>query len=267
MAAFQNKVIIITGASEGIGRALAIELAPQMPKLVLAARNEDRLNELVDELEGVGAETLIVPTDVTSETSCRKLMDATVQRFGQIDILVNNAGGTMWSLFDEVEDISIFERVMNLNYLSGVYCTYHALPHLKKNKGLIVAVSSVAGMTGVPTRTGYAASKHAQFGFFDSLRIELQGSGVDVTMIAPDFVVTQIHKRALKGDGQPMKDSPLKEGKVMTARECALLIVAGIEQRKRLVIGSSRGKLGRVLKLIWPKKMDDIARKAISQGH
>jgi short-subunit dehydrogenase len=267
MAVFQNKVIIITGASEGIGRALTLELAPQMPKLVLAARNEDRLRELVDECEVVGAEVLVVPTDVTSESACKHLINAAVDRFGQIDVLVNNAGGTMWSLFEDVEDITIFERVMNLNYLSGVYCTYHAISQLKKTKGLIVGVSSVAGMTGVPTRTGYSASKHAQFGFFDSLRIELQDSGVDVTMIAPDFVVTQIHKRALKGDGEPMKDSPLKEGKVMTARECALLIVGGMERRQRLVIGSGRGKLGRVLKLIWPKKMDDIARKAISRGH
>jgi len=267
MTAFQQKVIIITGASEGIGRALTIELAPQMPKLVLAARNEARLKELLDECEGVGAETLIVPTDVTSESDCKNLIDAAVNRFGQIDILVNNAGGTMWSLFEEVEDLSIYEKVMNLNYMSCVYCSYHALPHLKKTKGLVVGVSSIAGMTGVPTRTGYAASKHAQFGFFDSLRIELQGSGVDVTMIAPDFVVTEIHKRALKGDGEPMKDSPLKEGKVMTARECALLIAAGMERRERLVIGSSRGKIGRFLKLVWPKKMDNIARKAISQGH
>ncbi|PCJ60325.1 MAG: short chain dehydrogenase [Candidatus Hydrogenedentota bacterium] len=266
MSSFRDKTIIITGASEGIGRALALELAPQRPKLVLAARNRERLESIAAECEELGTETLIVPTDVTSEDGCKNLVEQAVKRFGGMDVLVNNAGGTMWELFENVEEISIFEHLMRLNYLSGVFCTYHALPHLKESRGLIVGISSIAGMTGVPTRTGYAASKHAQFGFFDSLRIELKGTGVDVTMIAPDFVVTQIHKRALKGDGTPLVDTPLKEENVMSARECAMLIIDGMEQRKRLVIGSSRGKLGRWLKLFLPEKMDEIARKAIDSG-
>jgi short-subunit dehydrogenase len=266
MGRFSDKTIIITGASEGIGRALALELAPQRPKLVLAARNEERLESVAAECGELGTDTLIVPTDVTSENACRNLVDRAVQHFGQLDVLVNNAGGTMWAQFEEVEDISIFEHLMRLNYLSGVYCTHHALPHLKRTKGLIVGIASVAGMVGVPTRTGYAASKHAQFGFFDSLRIELKGTGVDVTMIAPDFVVTQIHKRALKGDGTPLVDTPLKEDRVMSASQCAALIVDGMEYRRRLVIGSTRGKLGRWLKLVMPGKMDEMARNAIESG-
>ena len=266
MAMFQDKVVVVTGASEGIGRALCLELAPQRPKLVLAARNEARLHEAAEQCQDVGAQVLVVPTDVTDEAACKALIDKTVDHFRGIDALVNNAGGTMWARFEEVSDLSIFEGLMKLNYMSGVYCTYHALPHLKDARGILVAVSSLAGMTGVPCRTAYAATKHAQFGFFDSLRIELDGTGVDVVMIAPDFVVTQIHKRALDGNGQPLGESPLQESKVMSAQECAALIVDAMTHRRRLVLGSFRGKLGRWLKLVYPKAIDTIAKRAIESG-
>lgn len=266
MPAFTGKTIIITGASEGIGRALCLELAPHNPNLVLAARNEERLQAAAQQCEEIGAQTLVVPTDVTDDAASKTLVDRAAERFGGIDALVCNAGGTMWARLDEVEDLSIYERLMKLNYLGSVYCTYHALPHLKQSNGLIVGVSSIAGMTGVPSRTGYAATKHAQFGFFDSLRIELADSGVDVTMIAPDFVVTQIHKRALKGDGSPLVDTPIKERNVMSAQECAALIVDAMEHRRRLVIGSFRGKLGRWVRLVYPQAIDNMAKKAIETG-
>ena len=266
MAMFQDKVVVVTGASEGIGRALCLELAPQRPKLVLAARNEARLHEAAEQCQDVGAQVLVVPTDVTDEAACKNLIDKTVDHFRGIDVLVNNAGGTIWARFDEVSDLSIFDGLMKLNYMSGVYCTYHALPHLKDARGILVGVSSLAGMSGVPCRTAYAATKHAQFGFFDSLRIELDGTGVDVVMIAPDFVVTQIHKRALDGNGEPLGESPLQESKVMSAQECASLIVDAMTHRRRLVLGSFRGKAGRWLKLVYPKAIDNIARRAIESG-
>lgn len=266
MSAFTNKVIVITGASEGIGRALALELAPQRPRLVLAARNAERIETCAEQCRALGGEAIAVPTDITSEASCQALVARAVEAFGGIDAFVCNAGGTMWSLFEDVTDLSIFEDLMRVNYLGSVYCTHHALPHLKKSRGVLVGVASIAGFTGVPTRTGYAATKHAQFGFFDSLRIELDGSGVDVVMIAPDFVVTEIHKRALKGDGSPLTNTPIKEGQVMTAQQCAALIVDAMDKRKRLTIGSTRGKLGRWIRLIAPKAMDNIAKKAIAAG-
>ena len=172
----------------------------------------------------------------------------------------------MWARFEEVEDLSIYEHLMRLNYLSAVYCTHYALPHLKGSRGMIVVISSLAGLNGVPTRTGYAASKHAMFGCFDSLRIELADDGVDIVSIAPDFVVTQIHKRALKGDGTPLKETPLQESNVMSAAVCAEFIINGMEKRKRLVIMSARGHLGRWLKLFAPKVIDNIAKKAIETG-
>lgn len=263
MAIFTDKVIVVTGASEGIGRALCLALAAQRPRLAIAARNEGRLNELKKEIESKGGQALIVPTDVTSEEACKRLIGTTFEKWGSIDALVNNAGGSMWTNFEDITDTSIFEKMMRLNYLGSVYCTYYALPHLKKSKGLVVAVSSVAGITGVPTRTGYAASKHALFGFFDSLRIELEGTGVSVTMVAPAFVLSELHRRALGHDGKPLGKSPLREEKIMTAEKCAALIVNAMEKRDRLLLTSRRAKVGRWLRMLSPRLVDSIAKKAI----
>ena len=211
MGTLSGLVILVTGASEGIGRALALALAPQRVSLALAARNAERLAQLASECEAAGSAALAVPTDVTSEAQCRALIDATVARFGRIDVLINNAGGTMWSRFDALADWSVFEHLMRLNYLSAVHLTGLALPWIKQTQGRIVAVASIAGLTGVPERSAYAASKHAMIGFFDSLRIELKGSGVSVTVIAPDFVRSEIHKRALGPDGRPLGVSPMRQ--------------------------------------------------------
>jgi short-subunit dehydrogenase len=152
---------------------------------------------------------------------------------------------------------------MRINYLSAAYCTFYALKYLKESRGRIVAVSSLTGLSGVPTRTAYAATKHALFGFFDSLRIELMGTGVSVTMIAPDFVLTELHRRSFGRNGNPLGKSPLQDRKIMTADECALRIVKAIEKRERLLVLSFRGKVGRWVKLIAPGLLDKVARRAI----
>ena len=265
MSEFKDKVVIITGASEGIGRSLAHEFAPMQARLVLAARNVERLNSLKAEVEAAGGQAIVVPTDVTDEAACKQLIDTTVSTYGQIDVLVCNAGGTMWTPMEAIVDTSIYERLMKLNYLGSVYPCFYALPHLKRTMGRIVGISSVAGLIGVPTRTAYSASKHAMFGFFDSLRIEVQESGITVTMIAPDFVLSEIHRRALGADGKAIGKSPLQESKIMTSQACAQLAVEAIFERKRLLITSRRGKIGRWLKLLMPKKMDAIALKAIRE--
>jgi NAD(P)-dependent dehydrogenase (short-subunit alcohol dehydrogenase family) len=210
---------------------------------------------------------LTVPTDVTVQTECEALVAKTVEHFGRLDTLVANAGATMWTRLDELEDVRILERIMAVNYFGALYCTKAALPHLQASRGRIVAISSVAGLTGVPARSGYCASKHAMVGFYDALRIELADDGVSVTVVAPDFVVTQIHRRALGSDGQPLGESPMQEGRIMTAEECAGLIVEAAAKRKRLLITSRRGKLGRWLKLIWPSLIDRIAKRAIEQRY
>ncbi len=261
-----GKVVVVTGASSGIGRALCLELAAERPRLVLAARDEQALAEVAGACREQGAEVLVVPTDVTDPAACRALVERTVAAWNALDVLVHNAGITMWSLFEEVTDFEIFAQLMRVNYLGPVHLTRHALPHLRRARGRLVAVASVAGLTGVPTRTGYAATKHAVFGFFDSLRIELQGSGVSVTLIAPDFVVSDIHRRALGPDGRALGTSPLREADLMTAEECARLMVPAIARRRRLLITSRRGRLGRWARLVWPGLIDRIAARAIARG-
>jgi short-subunit dehydrogenase len=266
MARYTDKTIVVTGASVGIGRALCRALAPQRPKLVLAARDEAKLHEVAEECRELGAQALVAPTDVGEEPQCRTLVERAVAHFGGIDVLVNNAGLSMWARFDELTDLSIYERIMRVNYFGCVWLTHAALSDLKRSRGQIVVVGSLLGFTGAPTRTGYAASKHAVNGFFDSLRIELMGSGVDITMVAPDFVVTEIHRRSVGKDGQPLGETPMQESKIMTAEECAGMIVRGMSARKRLVIGSLRGKLGRFVRLFAPTVIDNVARRAIARG-
>jgi len=258
-----DQIVVLTGASEGIGRAMALELARQRLALVLAARSRERLEEVARECEAAGSECLVVPTDVTDPQQCRALIDAAIARFGRLDVLINNAGSTMWSRFDALIDLGVIEQVMRVNYLGAVYLTAAALPWLKQSQGRLVAVTSVAGLTGVPERTGYAASKHAMTGFFDSLRIELDGSGVTVTVIAPDFVRSEIHKRALGPDGRPLGASPMQVARIMTAERCARMAVRAIDRRQRLLITSARGRVGRWLKLFAPSLIDRIAAAAI----
>ncbi len=264
MGEFTGRVVVVTGASEGIGRAFCLALAPQRPRLVLAARNRERLESLAEECRRHGAEALVVPTDVTDETSCRALIDATVAAFGTIDVLVNNAGGTMWTRLDQVRDLGLYERLMRLNYFGSLYPTFHALPHLKRSHGRLVAVSSMAGLIGVPERTGYAAAKHAVIGFFESLRIELAADGVSVTIACPDFVVSEIHKRALDADGRPLGANPMAASKIMTAA-CAQLMIDAIARRERLLLTSRRGRLARWLQLIAPSRIDALAARAIRE--
>ena len=183
-----------------------------------------------------------------------------------MDALVNNAGIGMIALFEEVRDLSVFESVMRVNYLGAVYATWYALPELKRSRGQIVAISSLSGLNGVPYRTGYSASKHAMFGFFDSLRIELRDSGISVTVVAPDFVVSEIQKRAFGPDGRPLGRSPLQEDKIMTAERCAAEIIEAMEKRQRLWLGSLRGRVGRWVRLFAPGLIDRIALKAAREG-
>ncbi len=265
MGEIAEKVIIITGASEGIGRALALELASQQTIVVLAARNEQRLEELKKQVESRGGRATVIPTDVVDKNQCKRLIDQTIEQYTRIDVLVNNAGRSMWTGFEEIADLSLVEELIQLNYLGSVYCTYYALPWLKKSKGSIVPVASVAGFTGVPQRTAYSASKHAMVGFFDSLRIELEGTGVTITTVAPDYVLSELHRRACNKDGNALGKSPLQESKIMTAEACAKLIVKAMVKRDRLVLTSARSRIGRWLKLFAPGMVDNIASKAIRE--
>ncbi len=263
---FHQKVIVITGASSGIGRELAHQLAAQGAWLCLAARTEKRLEEAKAECESLGGRALVLPTDVRQQEQCEAMVRGCVDEYGRIDALINNAGVTMWARFEEVGDLSPFEQIMQTNYFGSMYCTHYALPYLKQSRGLIVGVSSLAGRNGIPTRSAYAASKHAMAGFFDTLRIELAGSGVSVVMIYPGFVSSEVRQRAYGPDGKPLGKSPVREGEVMSTETCARLILRAMHKRQREVVMTARGKLGLWLKLIAPGLVDRIALKAIQGG-
>lgn len=258
--------VVLTGASQGIGRALALELAARGARLALAARDVPRLEELAEACRGRGGEARVVPTDVADPEACRRLVAQAQEYMGGLDVLLLNAGIGMIARFEEVEDLGIFERLMQVNYLGPVRLTHAALPALRRSKGRIGVVASVAGLAGVPTRTGYAASKHAVIGFFDSLRVELRGSGVSITVVAPDFVRSEIHRRASGPDGRPLGKSPLDESRIMSAEECARRTLAAVEARRRLEILSVRGRLGRVVRIFAPGLIDRVAARAVERG-
>ncbi|HTS86176.1 MAG TPA: SDR family oxidoreductase [Usitatibacter sp.] len=262
----KDNVVIITGASKGIGAELARQLAAKGAKLVLAARSTGELEAVAAECRKAGAPVVTVRADVAEERDCQAVVAGAVLAFGRVDTLVNNAGMTMWARFEEIRDVSVLDRIMRVNYMGAVYCTSHALPYLREARGRIVGISSLAGRTGVPTRTGYAASKHAMTGFFDSLRIELEGSGVSVTMIYPGYVSTGIRENATGPDGRPVLVSPVREGEVMRVEDCVRRVVRAIERREREVVMTARGRMGLWLKLLAPGLVDRIARRAVEQG-
>ncbi len=266
-AEFRDNVVVITGASKGIGAELARQLAPEGARLVLAARDQAGLDGVARECRALGADVEAVVTDVTVEADCRRLVERTLARFGRLDTLVNNAGATMWARVDEIRDLGMLERIMQVNYMGAVYCTAHALPHLKAARGRIVGVASLTGLTGVPTRSGYAAAKHAMRGFFDSLRIELLGTGVTVTMIYPGFVATGIRENATGPDGRPVPVDPLDPRRVMGTPECARQIIRATRRRQRELVMTAKGRLARFAKLFAPGLVDRLARRTIEQGY
>ena len=263
---FVRNVVLITGASSGIGAELARQFATAGARLALAARSRERLEQVAVECRAQGAEAFVVVGDVGIEADCHRIVEATVVHFGQLDILVNNAGLGASGPFEAVTDLSVFERVMKVNYLGSVWCTAYALPHLKRTRGRIVAISSLTGLTGVPKRTAYAATKHAMAGFFDSLRIELANTGVSVTVIYPGFVFSEINQHALSPDGTPFGEQAYrrKPGETMETDECCRQILRATAARDRDLVMPWRGKIGRLLKLISPAFVDGIARRTIA---
>ena len=266
---FSGRIVLITGASEGIGAAAAVSFAKEGAHLVLAARSAERLAAVATDCTAAqpGTQVLCQPTDVGDEAAVKALVAAAVERFGGLDVVVANAGMTMWTRLDALEDLGVLERLMRVNYLGAAWLAAAALPYLRRSRGRLVAVASLAGLTGVPERSGYAASKHAMFGFFDSLRIEEAPYGVSVTLIAPDFVVSQIHARAIGADGKALGASPMQRDRIMTAETCAAALVNATYVRQRLWLGSLRGRLGRWVRLVAPGLVDRLAARAIARKY
>ncbi|OUV76113.1 MAG: short chain dehydrogenase [Flavobacteriales bacterium TMED123] len=248
----KDKVIIITGASSGIGKAIAFSLAKNDNKLVLAARNLQKLSTITKEIKAKKIAVLSVVTDVAIKKECKNLIDKCMSEYGRIDILINNAGISMRSLFNET-NLKVLERVINTNFWGTVFCTKYALPYLLKTKGSLVGVSSIAGHIGLPERSAYSASKFAMHGFLESVRSENMENDLHVLIACPGFTASNIRKSALTKDGSTQNESPRNEQKMMSAEQVADHIVRAIKCRKDNLTLSVNGKIAVWLNRFFPK--------------
>ena len=248
---FQDKVIIVTGASSGIGLATARLFASMDAKVVLAARSIDKLEAIRAEMQEPN-NVLCVKTDVSKEEDCKNLIQKTIETFGRIDILVNNAGISMRAMFLEL-DLDVIRRLMDTNFWGTIYCTKYALPYLLKSKGSVVGVISTAGYLGLPGRTGYSASKFAIRGFLNTLRVEHRYDGLHVMVFAPGFTASNIRNMALLADGSHQGMTPRDEDKMMTADRVAQRMAYGLRFRKNEMLLTPVGKITKFFTFALPK--------------
>ena len=253
----KGKVIIITGASSGIGKACAEAFGREGGNIVITGRNEEALLAAADELRLKGIQVLPLVADVSLEKDNERVVEETIEKFGKIDVLINNAGISMRALFEEL-DLSVIRKVMDINFYGTVYATKAALPHILKSKGSIVGMSSIAGYRGLPGRTGYSASKFAMHGFMESLRTELLKKDVHILLACPGFTASNIRNAALSKDGHAQGESPREEDKMMSAEEVAQHILSAVRKRKRDVVLTTQGKMTVFLNKFFPAFMDKM---------
>jgi len=254
----KDRVVVITGASSGIGKALAYEFGNKGAKVVLAARNLKGLQEIVIDLHKLGIQAIAVQTDVTIENDCRKLIEKTVNEYSRIDILINNAGISMRALFVDLQ-LDVMRRLMDTNYWGTVYCTKFALPYLLKSGGSLVGVISIGGYIGMPGRSAYAASKFAMRGFLDTVRVENMKTGLHVLVVAPGFTTSNIRRAALLADGSAQGATPRDENHMMSAESVASHVYKAVIKRKRqLILTFLEGKLTVFLGKFIPKYLDNL---------
>ncbi len=260
---FIDKVIIVTGASSGIGLASVKFFASQGAKVVMAARSIDKLEQIKTELPSPD-DVLCVKTDVSVETDCKNLIEETIKRFGRIDILVNNAGISMRAMFIDL-DLDVSRRLMDTNFWGTVYCTKYALPYLLESKGSVVGVISTAGHIGLPGRTGYSASKFAIRGFLNTLRVEHRYDGLHVMVFAPGFTASNIRNVALLADGSPQGMTPRNEEKMMTAERVAKRMAYGLRHHKNEMLLTPMGKMTKFFNFVLPKFVEWVEYKMMAK--
>lgn len=259
-----GKVVVITGASSGIGEAMAQLYARMGAKVVLGARNERKLSLLSQIIRADGGVVTYVATDVTREGDCKHLIEAAVEAFGGVDVMICNAGISMRASFDGVE-MSVLHRVMDVNFWGAAYCAKYALPYLQKSKGSLVGISSVAGLHGLPGRTGYSASKFAMTGLFETIRIENLKKGVHVMIACPGFTASNVRYSALTADGTAQGVTPREESRMMTAEEVANVVAEGVAKRKRLCLMEAEGRATHFIKKFAPSLLDKLFYWAMSR--
>ncbi len=263
---FDNKTVVITGASAGLGRRLALDLARQKARLVLAARDEPALRTVESEVAERGGQVRIQPTDVTDSEQCRNLIDRAVSEYGRIDYVILNAGVSMWCRFEEVTDVEVFGRLMNVNYLGAVHCLHAALPHLRRSAGTVVAISSLQSFFGLPYHTGYAASKHALQGFLESFEMEL-GTEIRVLNVRPGWIRgTRLRANAYSADGSEVGESKRRHSsQSVSVEECSAAIVKAMKDGSREIFIPNKMKHLPLLKVLFPKEFRRRLLRAVER--
>lgn len=265
MSHFQDQVIVVTGGSDGIGKALVEVFLKEGAKVATCGRQTDKLALLQKEFPQLPLH--VFQADVSVETDCAAFIQSTIEAFGTIHVLINNAGISMRSLFQDALPATL-KKVMDINYMGVVYCTHYALPHVLKNKGSIVGISSIAGFRGLPGRTGYSASKFALNGWLEALRTELLDSGVHVLTACPGFTTSNIRMAALDSKGEARGETSMDEGAMMSSATCALHILRAIRHRKRMLILTFNGKRTVILNKWFPALADRLVRNFFyKNGH
>lgn len=260
----KDKVVIVTGATSGIGEACAFAFGREGAKVAITGRNAERLANSVQSLEKEGIPVLGILADSSSEADNKRMSEEVLIHFGRIDILINNAGISMRALFEAL-DLKVFHKVMDTNFWGTVYATKFCLPEILKNKGSIIGVSSINGYRGTPARTAYTASKYAMNGFFESLRTEVMKRGVHVLVACPGFTASNIRNNALREDGSVQGESPREETKMMSSEEVANEILKATIKRKRDLVLTGQGKLAVFLNKWIPGIMDDVVYKHMAK--
>jgi len=255
---FKNKVVVVTGGTEGIGKALVDELIRRGSKVATCGRNHDKIYRLQAEHPSADLHTMV--TDVSIENECRRFIESTIKTFGGIDVLINNAGVSMRALLKETE-VDVIRKVMDINFYGTVYCTKYALDSLIQRKGTIVGVSSIAGYRGLPGRSGYSASKFAVQGWLEAIKTELMADGVHVMWVCPGFTTSNIRNAALDREGHSHGKTPMDEGKMMSAEDCAHHILEAVRKKKRTLVLTFTGKRTVFMQKFFPKLADNLTYK------
>lgn len=258
MSYFRDKVVVVTGGTEGIGKALVEELLNSGAKVATCARDHDKLYRLQSSFPSSPLHTMVA--DVSNENDCRRFIETTIKFYGGIDILINNAGISMRALLKDVST-EVLRKVMDINFFGAVYCTKYALNSIIERKGTIVGVSSIAGYRGLPGRSGYSASKYALQGWLEAIRTELMNDGVHVMWVCPGFTASNIRNAALNKNAESQGESPMEEDKMMTAKECASHILNAIRKKKRTLVLTFTGKQTIFLNKFFPKLADKLTHR------
>lgn len=260
----KDKVVVITGGSSGIGKALAQEFGSQGSKILITGRKKEALDLAVNELKREGIEIIGFQSDVSKEEDNFNMAEEAIKSFGKIDILINNAGISMRALFEDV-DLSVVKKVMDINFYGVLYATKACLPSILENKGSVIGISSIAGYRGLPGRTGYSSSKFALQGFLEVLRTEMLKKDVHVLTACPGFTASNIRNAALTADGSSQKESPRDENKMMSAEECANYIYKATLKRKKHLVLTTQGKFTVFLNKWFPGFMDKMVYNVMAK--